>query len=134
MCKALAKEIGNKGPGFLAKQGMDNINIFINCNGESTGILVPICCTYTDLIDLIMSVLKLDKRSSALSIQYEVVGCLSSMKITNDNTLMFYLVLKRKDQNITSYPLQIDVTRSLEQIPANYTLDISGDHEMERLE
>ncbi|KAL2533778.1 MuDR family transposase [Abeliophyllum distichum] len=81
-----------------------------------------------------MSVLKLDKRSNSLSIQYEVVGCLSSMKITNDNTLIFYLELKRKNQNLTSYPLQIDVTRSLENIPLIYTLDISGDHEMKRLE
>ncbi|KAL2481215.1 Uncharacterized protein Adt_34181 [Abeliophyllum distichum] len=93
---------------------MDNVNIFINCNGESTGILVPISCTYVELVDLINSVLKLDKRSSALSIQYAVIGCLSSMKITNDNTLRFYLELKRKDQNLSSYPLQNDVTRSLE--------------------
>ncbi|KAL2480110.1 Uncharacterized protein Adt_33076 [Abeliophyllum distichum] len=81
-----------------------------------------------------MSVLKLDKRSSALSIQYAVIGCLSSMKITNDNTLRFYLELKRKDQNLTSYPLQIDVTPSLESIHSIYNLDISGDHEMERIE
>ncbi|KAL2526481.1 hypothetical protein Adt_11535 [Abeliophyllum distichum] len=81
-----------------------------------------------------MSVLKLDKRSSALSIQYAVIGCLSSMKITNDNALRFYLELKRKDQNLSSYPLQIDVTRSLESIPSIYNLDISGDHEMERID
>ncbi|KAL2470596.1 Uncharacterized protein Adt_38732 [Abeliophyllum distichum] len=113
---------------------MDNVNIFINCNGESTGILVPISCTYVELVDLINSVLKFDKRSSALSIQYAVIGCLSSMKITNDNILRFYLELKRKDQNLSSYPLQIDVTRSLESIPSIYNLDISGDHEMERID
>ncbi|KAL2504775.1 Uncharacterized protein Adt_20396 [Abeliophyllum distichum] len=39
---------------------------------------------------------------------------MAPMRITNDNSVLFYLELKRKDQQLTSYPLRVEVTPLLE--------------------
>ncbi|KAL2474656.1 Uncharacterized protein Adt_35392 [Abeliophyllum distichum] len=39
---------------------------------------------------------------------------MTPMRITSDNSVLFYMELKRKDQQLTSYPLQVEVTLLLE--------------------
>ncbi|KAL2486341.1 Uncharacterized protein Adt_31097 [Abeliophyllum distichum] len=42
---------------------------------------------------------------------------MAPMNITNDNSVLFYLELKRKVQQQTSYPLRVEVTPLLESFP-----------------
>ncbi|KAL2505597.1 Uncharacterized protein Adt_21218 [Abeliophyllum distichum] len=39
---------------------------------------------------------------------------MAPMRIKNDNSVLFYMELKRKDQQLTSYPLRVEVTPLLE--------------------
>ncbi|KAL2486770.1 SWIM-type domain-containing protein [Abeliophyllum distichum] len=47
---------------------------------------------------------------------------MAPMRITNENSVLFYLELKRKDQQLTSYSLRVEVTPLLESFPDMHVL------------
>ncbi|KAL2505595.1 Uncharacterized protein Adt_21216 [Abeliophyllum distichum] len=47
---------------------------------------------------------------------------MAPIRITNDNSVFFYMELKRKDQQLTSYPLRVEVTPLLESFPDIHVL------------
>ncbi|KAL2532589.1 Uncharacterized protein Adt_05940 [Abeliophyllum distichum] len=47
---------------------------------------------------------------------------MAPMRITNDNSVLFYMKLKRKDQQLTSYPLRVEVAPLLESFPDMHVL------------
>ncbi|KAL2456967.1 Uncharacterized protein Adt_46551 [Abeliophyllum distichum] len=110
---------------------MDTINILVDNNGETVGILVPHDCCYIKLIDMVMSVFNYDRNKIIIALHYDVGGRLAPIRITNDNTVLFYLRLKSKEQLLTTYLLRVTVTNPLENIisveSVNNLRDISGD-------
>lgn len=64
---------------------------------------VPMVYKYIDLVDMIVGELKLDNRFSGLRIEYIADVEMSPIQILNDNTLNFYLELKRRDHRITMH-------------------------------
>lgn len=72
--------------------------------------LVPFGCKYVDLVDMIMSEMKIDKRVSCLQIEYIADVEMSPIRITSDSALKFYLELKRRDHLMTAYALRVSVS------------------------
>lgn len=100
---------------------MDKINVFICYGGKWTqdneytsdkmiGIVVPMDCTYNHLECMICSVMKVSASTQRVQIKYRVKKNLPLMEISDDISLTFYLELKRKDKDLASFPLCIDVT------------------------
>lgn len=72
------------------------------------GILLPNGCRYDDLVEMITIKMKVDNWTSCLKIDYDVGDNMALVKITNDNSLMFYMGVK-KNPWITAYALRIEV-------------------------
>ncbi|XP_022873501.1 uncharacterized protein LOC111392395 [Olea europaea var. sylvestris] len=109
---------------------MDKINVFICYGGKwtqdneytsdkMTGIVVPMDCTYNHLECMICSVMKVSASTQRVKIQYRVKKNMPLMEISDDISLTFYLELKRKDKDLASFPLCINVTTFCEAVTDN---------------
>lgn len=99
---------------------MEYVNVFLYYGGKwdelnnyndysVSGILVPMECTYSKLVEMIVEELNWDPTKDAVSLQYQVNKNMPPIKIYNDHSISFYLELKKKDQDVTKYPLCVDV-------------------------
>lgn len=73
------------------------MNVFVTCNVVTFGILLPCGCKYVDLVEIISFEMKVKRRTSYLKMDYSVGDNIAPVNITNDNLLMFYTELKKKD-------------------------------------
>jgi hypothetical protein len=114
---------------------MDKINVFICYGGKWTqdneytsdkmaGIVVPMDCTYNILESMIFSVMKLSSSTQRIKVQYRVKKNLPLMEISDDISLTFYLELKRKDKDLASFPLCVDVTTVSKSDETEFVNDI----------
>ncbi|KAL2459755.1 putative serine/threonine-protein kinase [Forsythia ovata] len=99
---------------YLLVKIVDGIQVFISCDGYTIGILLPMGYAYAVLVDMILSELRLDRSKESVSIQYEVDKNMAHVRITNDNSVIFYMELKRKDDKITTYPLHIEIVPKMQ--------------------
>ncbi|KAL2465814.1 Uncharacterized protein Adt_41665 [Abeliophyllum distichum] len=101
------------------ERGIEYINIFLHYCGEwnenheyknfkKAVILVPLECTFNNLVEEIYSELELNQTIMDITIQYQVKYSEPPIKIRTNKSLVFYLELKRKDKDFTSFPLCID--------------------------
>ncbi|XP_062103307.1 uncharacterized protein LOC133814353 [Humulus lupulus] len=74
-------------------------------NFEVCGLLIPNSCTYNNLVGIICEQLKLQPESTVLKIEYQVREGNPTFKIVDDSQLMFYMDLKKKETDLTKYPL-----------------------------
>ncbi|KAL2487812.1 Uncharacterized protein Fot_41104 [Forsythia ovata] len=74
------------------------------------GILVPRNCTYKQLIDMLFLELQLDPELVAVTIHYKVGENLPPVRISSNNNLQCYLNLKMVENDLSRFPLCIDVT------------------------
>ncbi|CAA2956488.1 Protein TPX2 [Olea europaea subsp. europaea] len=106
--------------GINSQNKMEYVNVFLYYGGKwdelnnyndysVSGILVPMECTYSKLVEMIVEELNWDPTKDAVSLQYQVNKNMPPIKIYNDHSISFYLELKKKDQDVTKYPLCVDV-------------------------
>ena len=99
---------------------MDNIDVVVQHGGEWNenrnyinfkvcGLLIPINCTYNNLLGLILNELMLSPESSTTKIEYQVRDSYPPFDIANDCQLMFYIELKKKELDFTRYPLCLTI-------------------------
>ncbi|KAL2470790.1 Uncharacterized protein Adt_38926 [Abeliophyllum distichum] len=98
---------------------MELINIFLHYNGEwnetyeyknfkKAELLVPLECTFNMLAEEIYLELELNQTIMEITIQYQVKHNDPPIKIKTTKSLVFYLELKRKHKDFTSFSLCID--------------------------
>ncbi|KAL2522903.1 uncharacterized protein Fot_26826 [Forsythia ovata] len=101
---------------------MDSINVFVYYNGECdqsrsynnysiVGIVVPLDCSYVNLVGIIMKELKLDDSDSRLTIQYQVIATGPLIQIDTDSSLYFYIQVKQGGTDLTKFPLCVDIEK-----------------------
>lgn len=95
---------------------MDVVNVFVVNGVDTFNLLIHFSCTYALLVEMIVNQLKLDMRHLCVKIEYNVDVDISSIRITDNNSLQFYLELKRKDPRITVYVLHISLIDLLQSI------------------
>ncbi|XP_062109477.1 uncharacterized protein LOC133820932 [Humulus lupulus] len=99
---------------------MDSIAVLLQHNGQwdqnknyinfdVCGIVIRNDCNYNNLIGMICNELKLQLESTLLTIQYQVKDGYPPLKIVDDSQLKFYIELKKKETNITKYPLCLTI-------------------------
>ncbi|PON46988.1 hypothetical protein PanWU01x14_247330 [Parasponia andersonii] len=95
---------------------MDSETVFVHYDGiwdksenyvkfKMIGILLPIGCTFSKLLELISSELHLNVSVNNVKIEYQLMQDFPPIKIDSDDSTQFYLELKKKDKSLTSYLL-----------------------------
>lgn len=91
------------------------------------GILLPLNCSYAKLLEIICKELKLVPDTSVI-IEYQVKDGYPAFKINDDQNVCFYIELKRRDSEITTYPLSITTKVGvMQQSSSSYIKELSGD-------
>ncbi|GMN61249.1 hypothetical protein TIFTF001_030411 [Ficus carica] len=100
---------------------MDEVCVFIKCNGqwdgtlryfggEMKGILVPETATYVGLIELVRSAIGIRGPTKTIVMRYGVEPGMPLVWIQCDADVKFYIQLKKKDVHVLSkFPITIDV-------------------------
>lgn len=99
---------------FFLCTRMDAVNVFVVNGVDTFGLLVPFGCNYVGFVDMIANELKVDMRHSCIKIEYSSDVEMFPIRITNDNSLLFYLELKRKDPCVTVYALRVSLIEILQ--------------------
>ncbi|CAA2934964.1 eukaryotic translation initiation factor 1A-like isoform X3 [Olea europaea var. sylvestris] len=87
------------------------MNVFGTFNGKEFDLLLANGIKYADLVEFLTDEIKVDRKTSCLKIVYDVGDNMAPVNITNDNSLMLYMELKKKDPRITAYALHVEVVK-----------------------
>lgn len=101
---------------------MDSANIFIACDSRTLGLLVPSGTKYVDLVEIILAKMKINIGNAILKMEYDVGGNMAPLWVENDNSLFFYMELKRKDHRFTACVLSVEVDHEF-NISANKSVN-----------
>ncbi|KAL2488920.1 uncharacterized protein Fot_42212 [Forsythia ovata] len=74
-------------------------------------IIVPLECTYVNLVGMIMKELKNDDSEDAITIQYQVLANGPLIWTCNDSSLSFYIHVKKNECDLTKFPLCVDLEK-----------------------
>ncbi|CAI9765829.1 unnamed protein product [Fraxinus pennsylvanica] len=113
---------------------MDAVNVFVSHGTNTFGLLVPCGCSFVNFVDMISKELEVDVSRHCINIQYSADEGMYPIRITNDSSLQFYLVLKRKDPRITTYALRIHLTDVLNSTNITFPNDLISGIEVSVLE
>ena len=111
---------------------MDNIPIIVQHSGhwdennnyknfKVFGVLLPANCNYIYLVGMICNELKLQPQLTTLIIEYQAKEGYPPFKILDDNNLLFYIELKKREADFNKYPLSITLQESYMQPSVNST-------------
>lgn len=100
---------------------MEHISVLVYYGGKwdrfnnysdysATGILFPRECTYIKFVEMIVKEINWGTTRDAIKIQYQVNKSMPLMRISNNNSVSFYLELKKKDRDVRKFPLCVDVS------------------------
>ncbi|KAL2456764.1 uncharacterized protein Fot_55700 [Forsythia ovata] len=99
---------------------MDEVRVFLNYNGrwdennryvdnETKEILVSLGTSYVGLLEILFGALGLGPSSQTIRMKYIAEVGSSPIKILHDRDVLFYLKLKKKDHQIDSYPICLEI-------------------------
>ncbi|KAM6543336.1 hypothetical protein CsatB_007783 [Cannabis sativa] len=98
---------------------MERLPVLIKSNGQwnedhnyvnyvASGEFKPTKCKYEELLQILLTSLGCENSSTTLQIQYQAKEGIPPIKICNDRSLYFYLELKMKETDFTTYPLCVN--------------------------
>jgi hypothetical protein len=98
---------------------MERLPVLIKSNGQwnedhnyvnyvASGEFIPTKCKYEELLQILVTSLGCENTSTTLQIQYQAKEGIPPIKICNDRSLYFYLELKMKETDFTTYPLCVN--------------------------
>ncbi|XP_060960959.1 uncharacterized protein LOC115723685 [Cannabis sativa] len=98
---------------------MERLPVLIKSNGQwnedhnyvnyvASGEFIPTKCKYEELLQILLTSLGCENTSTTLQIQYQAKEGIPPIKICNDRSLYFYLELKMKETDFTTYPLCVN--------------------------
>ncbi|KAM6567513.1 hypothetical protein CsatA_026641 [Cannabis sativa] len=99
---------------------MDTSIVFVYYNGtwvdrcnfvnfEVTGVLIPVSCSFKHLNTLIYDATKIDHHKHQLEIQFQPKQGIPPMRIKDENSLQFYIHLRKKCVDETLFPLLVTI-------------------------
>ncbi|KAK1378951.1 hypothetical protein POM88_025695 [Heracleum sosnowskyi] len=74
-------------------------------NFQVCGLLIPTNCNYSNLVGMICNELNLQPQLTSMKIEYQVKDGYPPFNIVDDLQLMFYLKLKKREEDFIMYPL-----------------------------
>ncbi|KAK1354916.1 hypothetical protein POM88_048172 [Heracleum sosnowskyi] len=74
-------------------------------NFQVFGLLIPTNCNYSNLVGMICNELNLQPQLTSMKIEYQVKDGYPPFNIVDDLRLMFYIELKKREEDFTMYPL-----------------------------
>nr|XP_017245417.1 PREDICTED: uncharacterized protein LOC108217078 [Daucus carota subsp. sativus] len=106
---------------------MSNIPVIVQHSGhwnETTnytafkvvGLLVAPNCDYAKLLGMICNELQLKTESTSVIIEYQAKDGYPPFKIVDDLHVMFYLELKKREPELTKYPLCVSFENRIQQL------------------
>ncbi|XP_060969510.1 uncharacterized protein LOC133036789 [Cannabis sativa] len=98
---------------------MERLRVLIKSNGQwnedhnyvnyvASGEFIPTKCNYEELLQILLTSLGCENTRTTLQIQYQAKEGIPPIKIFNDRSLYFYLELKIKETDFTTYPLCVN--------------------------
>lgn len=90
---------------FVCRYGISKCIRYLQL--RTFGLLVPRSTKYVDLVEMILAKDEISSSDASLKIEYDVGGNMAPLRTENDNSLFFYLELKRKDHGLTVYVLGV---------------------------
>ncbi|XP_060965186.1 uncharacterized protein LOC133034169 [Cannabis sativa] len=98
---------------------IERLPVLIKSNGQwnedhnyvnyvASGEFIPTKCNYEELLQILLTSLGCENTSTTLQIQYQAKEGIPPIKICNDRSLYFYLELKIKETDFTTYPLCVN--------------------------
>ncbi|KAM6587977.1 hypothetical protein CsatA_010582 [Cannabis sativa] len=78
-------------------------------NYEASGHYISANCNYEDLQQKLKDVLECNQENTVLQLKYQVKEGYQPLRIKDDQSLHFYIQLKLKDPDFTTYPLCVNV-------------------------
>ncbi|XP_030494883.2 uncharacterized protein LOC115710669 [Cannabis sativa] len=94
-------------PGLIKSNGQWNED-HNYVNYVASGEFIPTKCKYEELLQILLTSLGCENNSTTLQIQYQAKEGIPPIKICNDRSLYFYLELKMKETDFTTYPLCVN--------------------------
>ena len=109
---------------------MDNIPLIVHHSGywdedmnrknfKIFGVLLPNNCNFNYLVGTICNELKLQPRLTFLIIEYQAKDGYPLFTIVDDNHLLFYIELKKREPDFSKYHLSLTVKVSYMQTSSN---------------
>ncbi|KAL1823470.1 hypothetical protein ACET3Z_010248 [Daucus carota] len=106
---------------------MSNIPVIVQHSGhwnETTNytafkvfsLLVALNCDYAKLLGMICNELQLKTESTSVIIEYQAKDGYPPFKIVDDLHVMFYLELKKREPELTKYPLCVSFENRIQQL------------------
>lgn len=80
------------------------------------GLLIPPNCSYATLFGMICNELKLQPDSSKLKIEYQAKDGYPPFNILDDHHVLFYIELKKREADFSTYPLCVTFENRNEQL------------------
>ncbi|KAM6599242.1 hypothetical protein CsatA_018851 [Cannabis sativa] len=78
-------------------------------NYEASGHYISANCNYEDLQQKLKDVLECNQENTVLQLKYQVKEGYQPLRIKDDQSLHFYIQLKLKDPDFTTYPMCVNV-------------------------
>ena len=100
------------------------INVFVKHSGRwdeknfyvdftMTGVLVDTRCTYREMVKLLVEKIFLEPPKHNIAVEYQTREGSPRIRILSDYDVLFDLELKKKDKDLTSFPLCVTEDKEL---------------------
>ncbi|KAL2558648.1 uncharacterized protein Fot_03387 [Forsythia ovata] len=73
------------------------------------GLVVPLDCSYVNLIDMIMREIKKDQSHYEVTVKYQILSNGPLISICTDTSLSFYIEIRKNESNMRQFPLCVNV-------------------------
>ena len=117
------------------------INVFVKHNGRwdeknfyvgftMTGVLVDTRCTYREMVKLLVEKIFLEPPKHNIAVEYQTREGSPRIRILSDYDVLFYLELKKKDKDLTSFPLCVTEDKELELMDTRFGISNEASNNM----
>ncbi|KAL2472294.1 Uncharacterized protein Adt_40430 [Abeliophyllum distichum] len=101
---------------------METVSVFVYYDGlwdqyrnyndySIVGLSIPLDCSYTKLVDMIMTELKQDQTTYAVTIHYQLLANGPLIKICSDTSMYFYIQVKKNETDLTKFTMCVDTEK-----------------------
>ncbi|KAL2457750.1 uncharacterized protein Fot_56087 [Forsythia ovata] len=105
---------------YVYFQDMGSINVLVYFGGEwdnsrmysgysIVGVTIPVDCSYSKLVEIILRELKRDQLECAITIQYQITVNGPPVSVCSDSSLHFFIEVKKNDRDMTKFPLCVEI-------------------------
>ncbi|KAL2559956.1 zinc finger protein [Forsythia ovata] len=101
-------------------ENMGSINVLVYFGGEwnssrmyngysIVGVIIPVDCSYSKFVEIILRELKRNQLECAITIQYQITKNGPPVAVCSDSSLYFFIEVKKNDRDMTKFPLCVEI-------------------------